>query len=133
MNRQSALSKRIDNKARSIIRAGGIHQISDYVFLMPSMSELGKWHHVTLEWVRDRADQILGLRGTCVLAANGQLPSPCLGDVGGSVCWHILAAIIKASKRKKVMFFASYGEAEAQGKPIPVVGKGIWFVVDGGK
>lgn len=138
MDRQKSLTKRVNDKARSIVKAGGVHVIEKndkkYHLRMPSLSKPGSYHNVYLRWVRNTS-------GVAVLNASCAWVEPvtssqthCPGNGNGTVCWHVLAGIIKVLENgDKVAFFVSEEKAQYYSrfgsKPWAILGKNVWFVV----
>ena len=145
MTRQKRLTRRVNEKARSVVDADGIHKLSrsddTMAYRMSSMSKPGSYHDVFLRWEKWPNGGAVGLHGSCawVEPVTGS-QTLCPGNGNSTICWHVAAAIIKAvegERGKKVAFFADKEKADRYarfgGHPFPVIGRGVWFVVNGGK
>lgn len=140
MKTQELLNRRVNDKARAAVRAGAIHKLSEKAlsFRMPSFSKPGGWHDTFLRWELSEDGKVAGLRASCAWiepVTNSQ--THCPGNNSHTICWHVAAAIIAAAgnSKKRVAFFTNRASAKRYsnfgGCVIPILGHGVWFVVNG--
>lgn len=133
MKAQKRLQVRV-TKARHIVKAGGVSQISEKAlsFRTLSLSKPGTWHDSFLKWVKVNGSTQLSASCAWVEPRTGS-QTHCPGNQH-TACWHVLASIIKCSEDKglRVAFFADLHLAERYsrlgGKVWRVAGKDVWFV-----
>ena len=133
MKAQKRLQTRVE-KARHIVKAGGVSRVSEdkLSFRVLSLSKPGTWHDSFLKWVKVNGSTQLSASCAWVEPRTGS-QTHCPGN-HHTVCWHVLASIIKCSGDKglKVAFFAEESLAKRYsrlgGKVWKVTGRDVWFV-----
>lgn len=146
MTRQERLTARANRKARAMVHADGIHELGDkdtMSYRMSSLSKPGTYHNVYLKWANgSEQGKTTGLHASCAwVEPVTDSQKHCDGNNGRTCCWHVLAGIIAAlensDKGKRVAFFCTKRDASVYarfgGVPIAILGKNVWFVVNGGR
>lgn len=102
---QANLNRRVE-KARFAVNAAVLQKVSGG-FRVPSRTQVH--HHIVLAKFEKRREGA-GYRMTCHYEGPiGNMRCP--GNQYGHICWHCLAALIKAVGKKQVAFFEGLSEA----------------------
>jgi len=104
---QANLNRRVE-KARYAAKAGVLQKVEGG-FRIPSRTQVN--HHVVLaKWQVHDGES--GYRMTCHYDMGRAGQRRCPGNQFGHICWHCLAAMIKAVGKKSVTFFEDRKEAQ---------------------
>ena len=102
---QTNLNRRV-TKARYAVNAAVLQKVPGG-FRVPSRTQVH--HHIVLAHYQKRQEGA-GYRMTCHYE-HGHGQYRCPGNQFGHICWHCLAALIKAVGKKQVAFFEDLSEA----------------------